>query len=64
MKKFLNLGFLVNRGIKTLACRMKQHMENGFKIARYLSENKRILKVIYPGRRVLFIYITVILVIF
>jgi cystathionine gamma-lyase len=39
----------VNRGIKTLACRMKQHMENGFKVARYLSENKRILKVIYPG---------------
>lgn len=41
--------FLVNRGLKTLAARMKQHMENGLKIAQYLSTNKRILKVIYPG---------------
>jgi cystathionine gamma-lyase len=41
--------FLVNRGLKTLATRMKQHMENGMKVAQYLSANERILKVVYPG---------------
>lgn len=41
--------FLVNRGIKTLAPRMRHHMENGLKIAQYLSKNERILRVIYPG---------------
>lgn len=29
---------------------MKQHMENGLKVANYLSSNQRILKVIYPGK--------------
>lgn len=41
--------FLVNRGLKTLAARMKQHMENGLRVAQYLSSNERILKVLYPG---------------
>jgi cystathionine beta-lyase/cystathionine gamma-synthase len=41
--------FLVNRGIKTLAIRMRQHMENGMKVARTLEQNPRISKVIYPG---------------
>lgn len=46
-------GFLVNRGIKTLAPRMKHHMENGLKIAQYLSKNERILRVIYPGKSII-----------
>lgn len=41
--------YLVSRGLKTLAVRMKQHMENGLKVAHALSNNPRIEKVIYPG---------------
>ncbi len=42
--------YLVSRGLKTLAVRMKQHMENGLKVAHALSSNPRIEKVIYPGK--------------
>jgi cystathionine gamma-lyase len=41
--------YLANRGLKTLAFRMRAHMENGFKVAKFLSENSRVQKVIYPG---------------
>lgn len=41
--------FLVNRGLKTLALRMRQHQVNGLKISTALSSNPRIEKVIYPG---------------
>ncbi len=41
--------YMVNRGLKTLALRMKQHMENGLKVARALVQNPRIEKLIYPG---------------
>ncbi len=42
-------GFLVNRGLKTLAIRMREHMANGLKVAKALANNPRVLKVIYPG---------------
>ncbi|RNA12631.1 cystathionine gamma-lyase-like [Brachionus plicatilis] len=41
--------FLASRGLKTLAFRMQAHMQNGLKVAKSLSENPRIEKVIYPG---------------
>ena len=41
--------FLVLRGIKTLHVRMKQHGENGEKIARWLNEHPNIRKVYWPG---------------
>ena len=42
-------SFLVHRGIKTLAVRMKKHCENGEKIARYLEAHPAIKWVRYPG---------------
>lgn len=42
-------SWLVLRGIKTLAIRMERAQENAVKIAGWLSENKRVTKVIYPG---------------
>ncbi|HEV7922020.1 MAG TPA: cystathionine gamma-synthase [Thermoanaerobaculia bacterium] len=42
-------SWLVLRGIKTLAVRMKQHEENGRAMARYLAGNARVKKVYYPG---------------
>ena len=41
--------FLVLRGIKTLHVRMKQHCENGKKIAYWLRSNSKIAKVYWPG---------------
>ena len=41
--------FLVSRGIKTLAVRMKQHDENGRVIARFLEDHPRVQHVHYPG---------------
>ena len=41
--------YMVNRGLKTLALRMRQHMDNGMKLARALESNPRIEKLIYPG---------------
>ncbi len=41
--------YMVNRGLKTLPLRMRQHMLNGMKVAKSLNENPRIEKVIYPG---------------
>ena len=42
-------SYMVLRGIKTLAVRMKQHQENAMKIARYLETHAKVRKVIYPG---------------
>lgn len=42
-------SFLVLRGIKTLALRMKAHCENGEKIARFLANHPKIDKVYWPG---------------
>lgn len=41
--------FLVLRGIKTLAVRMKAHCENGEKIAHWLKANQKVSKVYWPG---------------
>jgi cystathionine gamma-lyase len=41
--------WLTMRGIKTLALRMRQHQENAFAVARFLSEHPRVEKVYYPG---------------
>lgn len=41
--------FLVLRGIKTLAVRMKAHCENGEKIAHWLKSNPKVAKVYWPG---------------
>jgi cystathionine beta-lyase/cystathionine gamma-synthase len=41
--------FLVSRGIKTLAVRMKQHDANGRVIARFLDDHPRVQRVHYPG---------------
>jgi O-succinylhomoserine (thiol)-lyase len=42
-------SWLVLRGIKTLAVRMKKHEENAQKIAEFLSSHPKIKKVNYPG---------------
>ena len=42
-------SFLVLRGIKTLAVRMKRHEENGMAMASYLSNSAKVKKVYYPG---------------
>lgn len=42
-------SFLVLRGIKTLAVRMRQHDENGRRVAAFLAEHPKIDKVYYPG---------------
>jgi cystathionine beta-lyase/cystathionine gamma-synthase len=41
--------FLVLRGIKTLHVRMKQHCENGERIAHWLRNNPKVAKVYWPG---------------
>ncbi|CAK9302307.1 unnamed protein product [Gordionus sp. m RMFG-2023] len=40
--------FLVNRGIKTLHVRMKEHFSNGLKIAQYLENHAGVEKVLHP----------------
>lgn len=42
-------SWLLIRGIKTLALRLKQSEENALKIAKWLEENKKIKKVYYIG---------------
>jgi cystathionine beta-lyase/cystathionine gamma-synthase len=41
--------FLVLRGVKTLAVRMKQHELNGHAVANYLAGHPKIPAVLYPG---------------
>ncbi len=41
--------WLVLRGVKTLAVRMKQHDENGREVAHFLNGHKKVKKVFYPG---------------
>lgn len=42
-------AFLIMRGTKTLAVRMRQHDENGRAVAAFLSEHPKVQKVYYPG---------------
>lgn len=41
--------WLVLRGVKTLAARMRQHEENGRAVARFLAGHPKVRKVNYPG---------------
>ncbi len=41
--------FLLDRGLKTLAVRMKHHNKSAMDIARFLGNHKRVEKVNYPG---------------
>ena len=41
--------FLVLRGLKTLALRMERHEKNARQIAKWLADQRKIKKVIYPG---------------
>ena len=43
-------SYLVLRGMKTLALRMKQHCASAMEIARYLEANPYVKAVYYPGR--------------
>jgi cystathionine gamma-lyase/cystathionine beta-lyase/cystathionine gamma-lyase/homocysteine desulfhydrase len=42
-------SWLVLRGIKTLAVRMKQHEANGMAMANYLANHPKVKKIYYPG---------------
>lgn len=42
-------SWLVLRGIKTLAIRMEQHQKNALKIAKWLENQPKVEKVLYPG---------------
>jgi cystathionine gamma-synthase len=42
-------SWLVLRGLKTLAVRMRAHCENGMAVARFLQEHPAVEQVIYPG---------------
>lgn len=41
--------FLVNRGLKTLALRMKAHCSNALQVAQMLEQHEKVVKVMYPG---------------
>ncbi|MEA2568686.1 MAG: hypothetical protein QOI24_687 [Acidobacteriota bacterium] len=42
-------SWLVLRGTKTLAVRMKRHEENGMAMANYISNHPKVKKIYYPG---------------
>ena len=42
-------SFLVLRGIKTLAVRMRRHEQNALAVARFLEKHPRVKQVYYPG---------------
>lgn len=42
-------SFMFLRSLKTLAVRMKQHEINAQKVVEFLTENKKVEKVVYPG---------------
>ncbi|GCC32844.1 hypothetical protein chiPu_0011308 [Chiloscyllium punctatum] len=41
--------YMCNRGLKTLALRMKQHFKNALVVAQFLEVDPRVEKVIFPG---------------
>ncbi len=42
-------AFLVGRGLKTLALRMRQHNQNGQRVAEFLAQHPAVEQVFYPG---------------
>ena len=41
--------FLALRGLRTMAVRLKQHSESGFKVARWLEARPEVARVLHPG---------------
>lgn len=41
--------YLLERGLKTFGLRMRQHNENGQRVAEYLENHPRVSRVLYPG---------------
>ncbi|KAJ4449857.1 hypothetical protein ANN_01263 [Periplaneta americana] len=41
--------YMVNRSLKTLHVRMREHMKNGLEVARFLEKHPLVQKVIHPG---------------
>ncbi|RZC42588.1 cystathionine gamma-lyase, partial [Asbolus verrucosus] len=41
--------YQVNRSIKTLALRMKQHMKNSLEVGKFLEKHPKVEKVLHPG---------------
>jgi cystathionine beta-lyase/cystathionine gamma-synthase len=56
-RKLLHLGgsldphacFLLHRGLKTLAIRVRQHNRNALELARFLDQHRAVARVNYPG---------------
>jgi cystathionine gamma-lyase len=44
-------SFMVLRGTKTLAVRMRRHQENALRVARWLETRREVARVVYPGLR-------------
>jgi cystathionine gamma-lyase len=44
-------SFMVLRGTKTLAVRMRRHQDNALRVARWLETRREVARVIYPGLR-------------
>ncbi len=42
-------AYLVNRGLKTLHLRMREHMKNGLAVAKFLEAHPAVEKVLHPG---------------
>jgi cystathionine gamma-synthase len=42
-------AYLLARGLKTFALRMERHNANGLRVARFLAEHPRVVRVHYPG---------------
>lgn len=42
--------YQVNRGLKTLALRMRQHSHNGIKVAMFLEKHPNVDRVLHPGK--------------
>ena len=50
-------AWLIMRGLKTLPIRMERHCNNAQKIAEYLENHEKVLKVYYPGLKLSLIHI-------
>ncbi|WP_440933069.1 trans-sulfuration enzyme family protein [Candidatus Pelagibacter sp.] len=44
-------AYLILRGIRTLDVRLEKHQENAFKVSKFLSKQKKIIKVFYPYKK-------------
>ncbi|MCU0522333.1 MAG: PLP-dependent transferase, partial [Anaerolineae bacterium] len=42
-------GYLLSRGLKTLALRVRQQNENGMRVAQFLEGHPKVARVFYPG---------------